>query len=50
MKKDRIIFAAKHAFDFSITKVTQSVSDSMSYSHYHDAYEIYYLLVDSNES
>ena len=44
MKKERIIFAATYDYDFSITKSEQTISDSMSYSHYHNAYEIYYLL------
>lgn len=44
MEKERIIFAATYDYDFHITKAQQSTSDSMSYSHYHNAYEIYYLL------
>lgn len=44
MKKERIIFAATYDDDFLITKAEQSTSDSMSYSHYHNGYEIYYLI------
>ena len=44
MKKERIIFAATYDDDFLISKSVQSTSDSMSYSHYHNGYEIYYLL------
>ena len=44
MKKERIIFAAIHDYNFAISKKEQSTSDSMTYSHYHNGYEIYYLL------
>lgn len=44
MKKERIIFAATHDYEFAISKKEQSTADSMSYSHYHNSYEIYYLV------
>lgn len=43
MKEKRIIYPATHNFNFAITKAVQSSSDSMTFSHYHDMYEIYYL-------